>query len=165
MLITTNGESTERTYFDALKREPWISAKVAVAVERGSPTDLVRGTGRRQRDNDYDEAWAVCDVDHYPPEEASAEAQRSGVRLAWSNPCFEVWLLLHLCHHAGYVENAKKARDLLRKHLPHWDKTLLDFDSFRSGVPDACRRAARLDPPPAGNPSTSVGELVAALQR
>ncbi|WP_204002990.1 RloB family protein, partial [Micromonospora lutea] len=93
VLITTNGESTERTYFDALKREPWISAKVAVAVERGSPVDLVRDAYRRQRDNDYDEAWAVCDVDHYPPGEASAEAQRSGVRLAWSNPCFEVWLL------------------------------------------------------------------------
>ncbi|WP_204036666.1 RloB family protein [Micromonospora qiuiae] len=164
MLITTNGESTERAYFDALKREPWVGVKVAVAVERGSPVDLVRGAYRRQQENDYDEAWAVCDVDHYSPGEASAAARESGVRLAWSNPCFEVWLLLHLIHHAGHVENAKKARDLLRKHLPQWDKTALNFDSFRDGVADACRRAARLDPAPEGNPSTSVGVLVTALQ-
>ena len=74
-------------------------------------------------------------------------------------------MLLHLIHHAGHVENAKKARDLLRKHLPQWDKTALNFDSFRDGVADACLRAARLDPPPEGNPSTSVGDLVTALQR
>ena len=58
VLITTNGESTERAYFDALKREPWVSVKAAVAVERGSPVDLVRGTYRRQQESDYDEAWA-----------------------------------------------------------------------------------------------------------
>ncbi|WP_189043282.1 RloB domain-containing protein [Micromonospora sonchi] len=66
MLITTNGESTERAYFDALKREPWVSVKAAVAVERGSPVDLIRGAYRRQREDDYDEAWAVCDVEGNP---------------------------------------------------------------------------------------------------
>ena len=165
MLIATNGESTERTYFDSLKRESWIRAKVVVVFERGSPVELVRGASRRQQENDYDEAWAVCDVDDYPTRDASTEARRSEVRLAWSNPCFEVWLLLHLGNHAGYVENAKKARDLLRRYIPNWDKTALDFDRFRDGVADACRRAARLDPPPDGNPSTSVEELVAALRR
>lgn len=129
VLVTTNGESTERAYFEALKREPWVSVRVAVAVERGSPVDLVRGTYRRQQENDYDEAWAVCDVDHYSPGEASETARASGVRLA------------------------------------DWDKTALNFDSFRDGVATACQRAARLDPPPAGNPSTSVGDLVTALQR
>ncbi|MEV1317173.1 DUF397 domain-containing protein [Micromonospora arborensis] len=29
---------------------------------------------------------------------------------------------------------------------------------------DACQRADRLDPPPNGNPSTSVGHIIAALR-
>ncbi|MEU7839461.1 hypothetical protein AB0B39_00665 [Micromonospora sp. NPDC049114] len=62
------------------------------------------------------------------------------------------------------MENAKRARDLLREHIPSWDKTRLDFGNFRDRIEDACRRADRLDPPPEGNPSTSIGQIIAALR-
>ncbi|MFI7433181.1 RloB family protein [Micromonospora haikouensis] len=164
MLLATNGEATERAYFNALKQEPWVRPRVVVVVERGSPVDVVRGAARRRKSDDFDEAWAVCDVDDYRTEPASGEAVAADVRLAWSNPCFEVWLLLHYGRHVGFVENAKKARDLLRAHDPQWDKTALDFDKFRDRIEVACQRADQLDPPPEGNPSTSVGRIVAALR-
>ena len=164
VLIATNGESTERAYFTALKQEPWVTARVTVVGEKGSPVDLVRGTARRQQRDDFDQAWAVCVVDDFPTRDASAEAESAGVRLAWSNPCFEVWLLLHLIDCAHYVENAKKVRDRLRGQVPGWDKAALDFAVFRDGVEDAVRRSKRLDESPEANPSTAVWQLVEELK-
>ncbi|MGC4805260.1 hypothetical protein [Micromonospora sp. DT233] len=54
--------------------------------------------------------------------------------------------------------------DLLREQDPAWDKTALDFDRFRNRIDDALRRAEQLDAPPEGNPSTGVGEIIAALR-
>ncbi|MEU8009302.1 RloB family protein [Micromonospora parva] len=164
VLIATNGESTERAYFNGLKQEAWVRPRVVVVAERGSPVNVVRGAARRRQRDDFDEAWAVCDVDEFATEQAAREAVATDVRLAWSNPCFEVWLLLHYSNHTGFVENAKRARDLLREHNPAWDKTALDFANFRDRIEDACRRADRLDPSPEGNPSTSVGQIIAALR-
>jgi RloB-like protein len=164
LLIATNGESTERAYFNRLKQEPWVRPRVVVVVERGSPVNVVRGAARRRQRDDFDEAWAVCDVDEFATEQAAHEAVTADVKLAWSNPCFEVWLLLHYGNCTRFVENAKKARDLLREQDPAWDKTALDFDRFRDRIDDALRRAERLDAPPEGNPSTGVGEIIAALR-
>ncbi|MFD6754794.1 RloB family protein [Micromonospora gifhornensis] len=164
MLIATNGESTERAYFNGIKHEAWVRPRVVVVAERGSPVDLVRAASRRRQSDDYDEAWAVCDVDEFATEPATREALAVDVKITWSNPCFEVWLLLHYRGHVGFVENAKKARDLLRAHDPQWDKTALDFAKFRDRIEDACRRADQLDPAPKGNPSTSVGQIIAALR-
>ncbi|MEV1154298.1 RloB family protein [Micromonospora chokoriensis] len=164
ILIATNGESTERAYFDGLKQESWVRPRVVVVAERGSPVNVVRGAARRRQRDDFDEAWAVCDVDDFATEPATREAVSTDVNLAWSNPCFEVWLLLHYGNCTRFVENAKRARDLLREHDPAWDKTALDFGNFRDRIEDACRRADRLDPPPEGNPSTAVGHIIAALR-
>lgn len=164
VLIATNGESTERDYFNGLKQEAWVRPRVVVVAERGSPVNVVRGAARRRQRDDFDEAWAVCDVDDFATEPATRESAANDVNLAWSNPCFEVWLLLHYGNCTRFVENAKRARDLLREHDPSWDKTRLDFGNFRDRVEDACQRADRLDPPPDGNPSTSVGHIVAALR-
>ncbi|MEV4769922.1 RloB family protein [Micromonospora humida] len=164
VLIATNGESTERDYFNGLKQEPWVRPRLVVVAERGSPVNVVRGAARRRQRDDFDEAWAVCDVDDFATEPAAREAVDSDVKLAWSNPCFEVWLLLHYESCTRFVENAKRARDLLRAHDPHWDKTALDFAKFRDRIEDARRRAECLDPAPEGNPSTSVGQIIDMLR-
>ncbi|KAB1931674.1 RloB domain-containing protein [Micromonospora sp. ALFpr18c] len=86
------------------------------------------------------------------------------MNLLWSNPCFEVWLILHLGSCARHLESAKRAEELLRKYLANWDKTRLDFDDFRNGIDAAIERAQTLDPPPAANPSTAVWRLALALR-
>ncbi|MCG5465063.1 RloB family protein [Micromonospora sp. NPDC053740] len=155
---------TKSAASSSLKQEAWVRPRVVVVAERGSPVNVVRGAARRRQRDDFDEAWAVCDVDDFATEPASREAVDADVNLAWSNPCFEVWLLLHYGNCTRFVDNAKRARDLLREHDPAWDKTRLDFGNFRDRVEDACQRADRLDPPPDGNPPTSVGHIIAALR-
>ncbi|MFI6233286.1 RloB family protein [Micromonospora sp. NPDC050784] len=164
ILAVTNGEATERVYLEGLRREPWLEHRLVVAVEKGSPIDAVRGAARRRDDNDFDQAYVVCDVDHYPPEISEREARQHAVTLLWSKPCFEVWLILHLDLCTRYLDDAKRAEALLRKYLPHWDKTRLDFNDFRNGIEAAIERAQTLPPPPAANPSTAVWRLALALR-
>ncbi|WBB82022.1 RloB family protein [Micromonospora sp. WMMD882] len=163
VLAVTNGESTERAYLEALRLEPWLRQRLVVVVEKGSPVDAVRAAARRRDDNDFDQAYVVCDVDQYPVAPPTNEARTHDVSLLWSNPCFEVWLILH---HVGcsHLDNARKARDLLRRHVKDWDKTKLRFDDFREGVTDAVGRAQKLGAPPDANPSTGVWQLVDALR-
>lgn len=166
VLIATNGKSTEPAYFRELKREPWVRAgRTTVKFFGGSPADLVKAAaGLRDRD-DYDEAWAVCDVDDYDTTAAADDAAVRDVRLIWSNPCFEVWLILHQADCTTYFENAAKAGERLRAVLGSWDKTSLDFAVFRAGVDDAVRRAKALAQPPKANPSTAVWQLVEMLRQ
>jgi hypothetical protein len=126
--------------------------------------EVVRAAAGRRERNDYDEAWAVCDVDEYSVVEASAEAVALGISLLWSNPSFEVWLILHKGNCFAYIDGAAKAGDLLRALVVNWDKAKLDFSLFRDGVDDAVRRAKVLGDPPAANPSTAVWRLVEALR-
>ena len=52
-----------------------------------------------------DEVWIVMDRDSSPPydfDNAIKSAEAKGYNVAWSNECFELWILLHFkeIHHA-----------------------------------------------------------------
>ncbi|MER7001691.1 RloB family protein [Dactylosporangium sp. NPDC000555] len=164
VLIATNGKSTERKYFDAVKALPWVhAARVAVVFTNGAPTELVRDTARRRDLNDFDEAWAVCDVDEYLISEPSATARRLKVKLAWSNPSFEVWLILHHDNCTSHLENGTKACQRLEKYVGKWNKSTLNFSQFEQGISDAVTRAKELEPSPDNNPSSGIWRLMEAL--
>lgn len=167
VLAVTNGTSTEHAYLEGLRQELHTSGqyRLLVAVEKGSPLDAVRGAARRRDTNDVDQAYVVCDVDEYPTAEPTREARQRGVALLWSNPCFEVWLILHHSDCTRHLENARKAEDLLGRHVKNWDKARLAFDDFRDGIPAAIERARQLGNPPDANPSTAVWQLVEALRQ
>jgi len=77
-LIATNGQSTEKSYLESLRAEPWIRpGKITVTFINGSPLDLVRGAARRRYADDYDDAWVVCDVDSYETDNATRSWYRS----------------------------------------------------------------------------------------
>lgn len=80
-----------------------------------------------------------------------------------SNPCFELWLLLHLQDCAAHLKDCVDAHRRLEKCLPGYDKTCLAFADFAGGVDDEVERAKRLEPTGRSadrNPSTSVWRLV-----
>ena len=118
----------------------------------------------RDRDSfGFDRVWCVTDVDDFDMSSATRLAAAERIELAVSNPCFELWLLLHhedcRAHLSGYSAVLAK----LRKHVPDYDKSRLAFSDFSHGVVDAVSRAIRLDPTAAQyakNPSTSVWRLV-----
>jgi hypothetical protein len=90
-------------------------------------------------------------------------ADQLDVRLAVSNPCFELWLLLHFRDHGAVSASYRQLLPKLIKHVPGYDKCRLDFTQYDAGVADAMRRGERLDPSGrehARNPSTGVWKLV-----
>jgi len=165
VLIMTNGERTEVDYFNGMKEELWITAtKVIVKFEAGEPAAVVLRAAVIRQENDYDEAWAVCDVDEYDVTSALADAKRRGVELTLSVPCFEVWLILHLSEKCPRFNDCGQADRYLKGLLPIWDKADLRFADFRGGVFNAEARAQRLGDPPDANPSTAVWRVVESLR-
>ena len=163
VVVVTNGKCTELQYFNALRKESWVTAKLVAMFQGGSPKSLIDHARIVWLRDDYDEAWVVCDVDDFDVTAAIEESSRHGIGLALSNPSFEVWLLLHLCEWRGHFSSADKALAQLKKTLKSYDKTQLSYADFRSGIKSAMERAKALGDPPAANPSSSVWRVICAL--
>lgn len=105
---------------------------------------------------DQDEFWAVFDVDHHRDAElaeAATKASQKGYRLAGTNPCFELWLLLHetddvsnVTTHAQDSKAAQRCESELRRVLGRYNKTRIDAARItRESVDQAIARARRMD--------------------
>jgi hypothetical protein len=163
LLIVTNGERTERDYFEGLRGEPWVVVALRVKFEKGTPDNAVVRAVQVRQDDEYDKVWVVCDVDEYDVSGAIQHAKDGAVGLALSMPSFEVWLILHLSENCPAFNNARQADDYLRSLLPNWDKINLRFSDFKDGIADAVERAKKRGEPPEANPSTGVWRLVEVL--
>lgn len=150
---------TEKQYFEGLKRSSHLTA-LKVVSEVGSPEQLVDYAVeiRRRAEDGFDQVWCVVDVDEFDLSKAVVAAERTAVSLAVSDPCFELWLLLHFRGHNAYIDGAKAAKTLLAGHVVGYDKKI-DFTLFAANIDDAIARAKVLGPK---NPSTGVWRLVEA---
>lgn len=121
-----------------------------------------------------DEIWAVFDVDEHPRVlEAYNLAKSSGINLAVSNPCIEVWGLLHY----GEVDapmSRHEAQRKLRGVMPGYDHHLRSkfpwaecCDRYEGAIRNAKvgrqRRGAEGSKFPDDCPSTTFDELLAAF--
>lgn len=166
MLVVTNGKSSEVAYFNGIKAEAWLTVgKLIVQFVNADPASLVIRVAAIRDENDYDEAWIVCDLDEFDVMSAAAEANARSVGLALSAPSFEVWLILHISAACPGFNDAKQVDKYLRGILPSWDKTQLRFADFQAGVWLAVTRAKQLGEPPEANPSTAVWKVIESLAR
>lgn len=108
IVIATEGK-TERGYFNALASAPQFrNPKVHVEViqpsdDKSAPNwvlELLDEYSKKYglKPKEIDELWLVIDVDCWGDDKLSEVARQcvtKGYRLAISNPCFEIWLLLH----------------------------------------------------------------------
>ncbi len=179
----TEGTKTEESYLLPWRRSYRGTVLVSVDPFHGPPMELVkRAAGVRKqelreeergRGRAHDEIWCLFDVDaHARLPEARRKAAENGIHLAISNPCIELWFVLHFVDQAAFIDRhdvQKAAGELLgcRKNLTVDAQSAL-FDRF-----DAAReRAIRLDEKHAGdgspggsNPSSSVWRLIDSIRR
>jgi RloB-like protein len=150
VLVVCGAKVTERDYLLGLRgavRNPAVSVKLVEHPR--SPSQVVAFTAglRHRAPDDYDQGWCVLDVDEYPDVGvAMAEADREDVHVALSNPCFELWLLLHFVEHRAYARTYAELLPHLRRHIPGYDKTRIDFHHYHSGWREAVRRGRALAP-------------------
>jgi RloB-like protein len=157
VLVVCGGQRTEPDYFKGLARARGARLKVKSKVD--SPENLVRYATAIFTPDEYDGVWCVVDADEFDIDATRVAAGRADVELAVSEPCFELWLLLHFADHRAHIDNGKAACALLVKHVPGYAKKL-DYTVCDPGVEEAIARARALGP---GNPSTDVWRLVEVL--
>ena len=159
---------------------------VAVEIVRGpgAPMTVAEGAaaeaesrerGRRRTDSfeEGDQVWAVFDRDAHPRfDDAVALCERGGVGVGRSDPCFELWLILHQGDHDRPCSSREAQRELAQRR-PEYAKDgakTPDCDDLARRVEEAEGRAeAQLlrreeEGAPYGNPSTTVGRLTRAIR-
>ena len=102
-------------------------------------------------------------------------AKSKKVQLAYSTPCFEYWVLLHLKYTTRPIEDGESAKKLIEEtfgqpYSTNEDETKQAFQQIIVNWPEAVKRAKRVrehheaggtDIP--ANPSTEVDHLVQLL--
>jgi hypothetical protein len=184
ILVVSEGEDTEPEYlYGFVKdcRNPRV--KIEVVHKRGDPQYLVEAAKRRKESADdaatreedenlaYDSVWCVFDVDANSRAAITAAeqlARNNGIGTAVSNPCFELWLLLHFRENPG-MQGRAKMRHMLTKHVPYYDKHV-DYGTYSAGYTEATKRSKQMDEAaenagePGRNPTTGVYKLTELIR-
>ena len=165
IVIATEGHHTERQYFEGLRNKWGLSRLQFKILERDNPTtsspDHVLAQisrykskhGLRQRD----ELCLVIDRDRWTDANLSDIARKCDQQqyfLALSNPCFEIWLLLHFEDINGKSQKEKEAirsnhndylKKKLRRLLGGFNHSNLQIADFIDHVDTAVKRAEAMD--------------------
>lgn len=154
-LIVCEGTQTEPGYFREtrhlehslleLEFSPGGVPKALVerAVEKKKDAERL---ARSQKDSNllYDEVWCVFDIDeHRLIPEAKQQARANGIGLAISNPCFELWALLHFRDQRAHIERGPLHHEC-KQYMPDYEKQLPSA-RLHPLCDDALRRASELD--------------------
>ena len=120
--------------------------------------DAFRTVTQRKEVQSGDEFWVLLDTDHHFQDknlkttlEAITKASQAGFEVAVSNPCFELWLLLHYANvlPGTVFSNCKDVIEQLKSCSGGYDKTSIKTGQFpMSRVPEAIRRARVLETMP-----------------
>ena len=132
-----------------------------------------RGRAKPAPFEEGDRVWAVFDRDAHPRfDEAVALCERHGIGVARSDPCFELWLILHEREYDPPCGRGAVQTELARLR-PEYDRRgakTVDCDDLVNRVEAAEQRAeAQLrrrteEGAPFGNPSTTVGRLTREIR-
>lgn len=157
-LVCAEGPGDEVVYFHELEAIPGLvdPRRIRVLVtsppgDRSAPKhvfahadEVVRGIEKRG----VDEVWLVIDRDRWPDQvqEVGAEAHQRGWHLAVSNPCFQVWLLLH----RGPTPPSGPCKELKSAWGATFARTPGGFLLSAEAVATACKHADAWE---AGHPS------------
>jgi hypothetical protein len=190
--IFTEGEKTETNYFKSKKEEIEQELrkkriKVKINGDGYNTLSLVEyALDFMQKEGvaigsleDEDECWVVFDKDNFLEfNNAIEKAEANGLKVAYSNECFELWFLLHFSYFNSAVGRGDynlKLTDLLQKKTKdrriEYNKSSKNmYALIKDKECDAIRNAKKLlisykgqKPFSKNNPSTTVHLLVESL--
>lgn len=186
-ILFCEGEKTEPEYFRALKRK-CVGTLVEIETHKGAGTPIniadkaynfaknkrLLKKNRRHKNSfeKYDRVWAVFDRDdHERYSEAVSQCEKNGIGVARSNPCFELWLILHETDYdkpCGHKEVQKKLEELRPEYNRKNKK--MNCDEIIDQVTCAEERSEKQlerrnkEDNPFGPPSTTVGQLTREIR-
>lgn len=186
LYVFCEGEKTEPKYLKAFSAAWGNKLVKTIPFEAaGVPLTLIRAAcdkkreletrARKKGSDSFDEnfqVWGVFDVDAHPNmEEAKQLAKAHQLHVAISNPCFDLWGLLHFRQHDGYIHRHDVQR-ALQQVMPKYDGSgskTFDYDLMHPNYSFALSNAKALllrrdqEGTPGGNPSTDVFQLLETI--
>lgn len=188
IVIAAEGRATENIYFEAMRQELCASNVQVVVLQRGddnsSPENVhqqIKSFMDEYNILDDDQLWIVVDRDRWKDKMLSEVAQscqqNPNLQFCMSNPCFELWLILHLEDVSAYSDEDKSALFENAKLTTHgtWTKYRLrslmgqyqesEYNPFvlLPHIHDAINRAIALDVNPKDRWPQTIGTRVYLL--
>lgn len=182
ILVFVEGKRTEERYLVDWARRYRGDVIVVIDPFRGVPLSLVehavklqrqeRRDERRARGRKYDEIWCVFDIDEHPDLDRAFDlARRHGIHLAVSNPCLELWFILHFEDQSAWIHRRRaqeRSEELLGcgKVLSD-DAVAVLFDRYDCAADRARqleRRHSDAGSDPGENPSSGVWRLIETIR-
>lgn len=183
-ILFSEGANTEKVYFNAIRNYfPDALIEVDFIGPAGVPKTIAKKVKERmaqlkkeRKANSFaqnDTVWAVFDRDEHDDVAQSIEQCKSaGADIAYSNPCFEIWLILHHQHF-----DKADDRHQVQKHFatidpsydPNGAKTP-NCEALMDNIENAEKRAIKQgecrenEGSPMGRPSTTVYKLTQAIR-
>ena len=176
---------TEKKYFDEIKQEVarGFGSQIKIKTEAVCPNRIVNRAFAliQQKKQNTNQIWCVFDKDQYDDfdeaiKQARAHPNRK-IHVAYSNPCFEIWLCLHfhlISSALNNRQNIDKACQLLKNNLcieyqkgqtelflPLKDKLAQAIDNAKKL--EAMHKKSRKKHPSQKNPSTTIHKLIEKL--
>ena len=182
IVIVCEGRNTEPAYFEScadyygaglvrLKVIPGAGVPMTLVAAAIAERDRLLQLRRASKDS-FDSCfrvWAIFDRDeHTNVVEALMMAAERRIEVGFSDPCFELWPLLHLTEY-GAQDGRHQVQARLKARMPkydHEDGAIIDFGLIRDDFLKAYPRAERLleareaEGCPMGCPSSTIGRLV-----
>ena len=175
VLIVCEGGKTEPYYFLDLCRNLKITAvvKIVSGDESGTHPKSIVNFAKENRVG-FDSIWCVYDRDvHENIHEAHQQAKDNGFEVGFSNPNFELWILLHFEDQRAEIDKDQCPRKV-KRHIPNYEKRMKGVFEFIYQYQDvALARAPSLrnehikNDKAEGeidNPSTTIDRLVNFLK-
>ena len=187
-IIYCEGKNTEPRYFESLKNHcnsalievepvPAAGVPLTLASKAKEKAEELGLSNHKKKGLSYfeeaDQIWAVFDRDEHPNfDEAVQLCKNNNIGVGQSDPCFEVWLILHFQDY-DKPDGRKKVQQfcasLCKGYQANGSKTP-DYTALIAQVEKAEARAKkqlqkRVDEgSPLGCPSTTVGDLTYAIR-
>lgn len=180
--VFTEGVKTEVQYLRYWERLHRGSVSLLIDDFHGTPLPLVRHAVEQQkRDRREDRGgrgrapsatWCVFDIDQHPNLPEAVDLARShSIHLAISNPCVELWFLLHFAEQTAWIHRHDAQREAARflsggKALSSsdWDALRQRYDLARARAQGLATRHRGDGDADGENPSSGVWRLVDVIR-
>lgn len=156
-LILCEDEKSSLLYFQSFKKDEEIKRKLeAVDIQvihpyNYSPLGLVNEAKiyikkAKREQNKYDHVWLVFDKDgHADIPKAFEEARQSNINIAFSNNCFEYWVLLHFENTSREFNNCDDIIKYIKnKYIKDYDKCKNCFEILKDKMNIAVNNSKKI---------------------
>jgi len=133
MLIAAEGKNkTEKQYFNSFQdQHSKYSIRFAAGLET-DPVGMLKAMEKAWKKNELSEkngdlAFIVSDIDCKPEKiqlVKTLQKKSKNIRFIVSNPCIEVWFILHFVYTTHQFKDSKEPKKELAKYIPGYEESM-----------------------------------------